>query len=179
MQEKLFELMMAAGQKQELQEVLNCNDKSEEFGLALTKEDAEMLVQCRKTSLKEQRRVEFGGGILKELIDVFCDSQFLEQDSYAETLSELQDIFYLYKNESEDNLTDDELLTAMRELFEDICFGDIAYLRETCLERFTRAIRAGYRGYEQSGAAGEYTQFSEEERWDRQMYWDTLFDQLS
>ena len=32
------------------------------------------------------------------------------QENYADTLMRLQDIFYLYKNESLDELTDDELL---------------------------------------------------------------------
>ena len=43
------------------------------------------------------------------------------------------------------------------------------YLSSTCLERFTRAVRAGYRDF----VAGEgygYGQFDEEERWDEKLY---------
>ena len=47
------------------------------------------------------------------------------QENYADTLMRLQDIFYLYKNESLDELTDDELLEYMKEKFDGICAGDL------------------------------------------------------
>ena len=52
--------------------------------------------------------------------------------NYVETLVRLQEIFYLYKNEVQDNLTDDELLHLMKEQFEFLCFGDLDYLEGTC-----------------------------------------------
>ena len=58
----------------------------------------------------------------------------------------------------------------MREQFDNVCFGSVEYLAETCLDRFARAIRAGYRGYEASQGAGEYEQFSEETRWEKELY---------
>ncbi len=179
MRERWMEMILLAGQKQELQKVLSCNEKSSKFGLTLTEQEAGMLMQSRKDALKEQRRVEFGEGILPELIETFCDSQFINQDNYAETLAQLQDIFYLYKNESDDNLTDDELITVMKELFEGICYGSADYLQETCLERFARAVRAGYRGYEESGGVSEGEKFSEEARWDRNLYLMVLYEELS
>ena len=74
----------------------------------------------------------------------FCDSQFIQSGDYADTLARLQEIFYLYKNESMDELTDRELLEIMKENFEQICYGDLEYLETTCLERFAAAVRAGY-----------------------------------
>ncbi len=50
----------------------------------------------------------------------------------------LQDIFYLYKNESLDELTDDELLEYMKEKFDGICAGDLDYLEGTELDTFAR-----------------------------------------
>lgn len=179
MRDKWMDMILLAGQKQELQKVLTCNEKTSEFGLTLTEQEAGMLMQSRRDVLKDQRRVEFGEGILTELIQAFCDSQFINQDNYAETLAQLQDIFYLYKNEAEDNLTDDELLTVMKELFEDICYGSTDYLQETCLERFARAVRAGYHAYEESGGVGDGIKFSEEERWDRNLYLMVLYEELS
>lgn len=86
----------------------------------------------------------------------------------------LQEIFYEFKNESEDNLTDDELLSFMKEQFEDVCSGDVDYLEGTCLEIFTKAIRAGYEGYKKTGGYGEYGQFDEVPRWDKEMYFEVL-----
>ncbi len=181
----MYELMMAAQQKQELERVLECNKKTEQFGLVLSQEEADRLMISRKISLGETRRVEFGEGILPRIIYAFCDSQFINQDTYADTLSELQDIFYLYKNETQDELTDDELLDFMRRQFEEICFGDLDYLRNTCLERFARSIRQGGKSQMQSrlrdeyglrDTENEYNALSEETRWDYEVYKRKLED---
>ena len=78
MQEKWYELMETVQRKQELERVLACNEKTEAFGLMLTEEDAGKLMVCRRDSLRTQMRVEFGKGILPEIIDTFCDSPYLQ-----------------------------------------------------------------------------------------------------
>ncbi|WP_343208662.1 DUF6323 family protein [Anaerolentibacter hominis] len=177
--------VMLAGQKQELERVIDCNGKTERFGLSLTPEDAAQLMEARKNSLKSCERVEFGSCILPDLITAFCDSSYLRQDNYRDTLEALQEIFYMYKNETADELTDSELLLFMRQQFDDICFGDLEYLRTTCLERFARAIRAGYQTemhkkardeYEMHPAGNEYNRFAEEAGWDYELYSQMLKD---
>lgn len=170
MHRDIFEMIVINNQKQELQQVLSCNEKTKKFGLNLTTQDAQRLMACRRDTLKIQKRLELGGGILPKLIETFCDSQYINQTEYVDILEELQEIFYLYKNESEDKLTDDELMEFMKEQFEGICYGSLEYLSETCLERFSRAIRAGYCGYINGDKKDEYDKFSEEERWDKELY---------
>lgn len=102
-----------------------------------------MLMEARKNSLKEQERIEFGEGILTKLIYSFCDSPYIYQDNYVDTMESLQDIFYLYKNESLDELTDDELIDYMKDKFEGECQGSLEHLEDTCLEKFARSIRKG------------------------------------
>ena len=150
------------------------NQYTERYGLSLTEEDAGLLVQERTNSLREQRRVEFGERILPAMIREFCDSEYVTQDNYVETLIRLQDIFYLYKNEMQDEITDEELLHFMKEQFESVCFGDMEYLEGTCLELFSRAIRAGYRGHHRTDGRGEFTKFDEVKRWDRELYLEVL-----
>ena len=129
-----------AGQNQ-VQKVMDMNQKTERFGLSLTQEDAELLVERKMECLKEQQRVEFGETILSKLIDTFCDSPYISQSDYVDTISGLQEIFYLYKNESLDVLTDDELLEFMKKAFDGKCQGSLEYLEETVLEEFARNIR--------------------------------------
>lgn len=129
-----------AGQNQ-VQKVMDMNQKTERFGLSLTQEDAKLLVERKMECLKEQQRVEFGETILSKLIDTFCDSPYISQSDYVDTISGLQEIFYLYKNESLDVLTDDELLGVMKEAFDGKCQGSLEYLEETVLEEFARNIR--------------------------------------
>lgn len=175
MEENLYELLIREKETEELRVIEACNEKTGgRFGLSLSKEQARELIAGRNASLKKYRRVEFGKGILDKLIYTFCDSQFIEQAHYAEILEELQDIFYQFKNESMDRVTDDELLEFMREQFETVCFGDLEYLRGTCLERFSRAVRGGYDGFQKSRDRDGYKQFSEEQRWDDKLYMSVL-----
>ena len=176
--EGLMEILNAATAEREKEGVVSCNQKTEKYGLLLSEKEALELISSKNESLKKEQRIEMGEGVLKRLIELFCDSGYLQQDTYAETLARLQDTFYEFKNESMDLLADDELLHFMREQFEDVCMGDMDYLEGTCLERFSRAIRAGYSGYQKSGGYGEYGQFREEQGLNRELYLMALEDLL-
>jgi len=143
MDKDFFGLMIKEQQKQELQKVLSCNQNTAQFGLKLSERDAMELLQSRKTDLKEQERIEFGEGILSKLIYAFCDSPYLFQDNYVEVMEQLQSIFYEYKNETLDELTDDELIERMKDYFDGECQGSIEFLEETCLEMLAGDIRRG------------------------------------
>ena len=117
------------------------------YGLCLTDADIQELIVRRRECLTEQQRVEFGNGILDKIIFAFCDSAYIYQDNYAETIAELQRIFYLYKNESLDEWTDDELIRIMRDAFDRECQGSLEYLEETLLDQFARNIRANTRRF--------------------------------
>lgn len=175
MEEKNW-LELLSGQTQ-IAQVLDTNQYTERFGLALTNEDAQLLVQERTNALRTEQRVEFGQGILPKIIYMFCDSAYITQANYRDTLIRLQEIFYLYKNEMLDEITDDELLEFMKEQFEGVCYGDLDYLEGTCLDIFAQAIRAGYSGYRQSQGRGEFSQFDIVTRWDRELYLQALKSQ--
>ena len=123
------------------------NEYTNQFGLSLTDQDIAELLIRRRECLSEQQRVEFGTGILDKIIFAFCDSDYLFQDNYLESISRLQKIFYLYKNESMDELTDDELISVMRNAFNGVCQGSLEYLEETFLDEFARNIRSSTRKF--------------------------------
>lgn len=174
MEDDILKLMLKKNEEKEVTALIACNDETEKYGLKLTLEEAKELVVSRNVSLRDHKRIEFSKSILEKLIYNFCDSQYIMQDNYSNTLMELQDIFYLFKNESEDKLTDEELIHFMKEQFETICTGDMDYLADTCLERFAQAIRAGYTEYIGSDGYGQYESFDEEPRWDKELYLEVL-----
>lgn len=167
-------LMELLSEQNQLVKIREANVYTEKFGLVLSEEEAKLLVQERTDSLKRQRRVEFGEGILPKIIYEFCDSRYISQNNYAETIARLHDIFMLYKNEMMDEISDDELLHFMKEQYETVCFRDLEYLESTCLEIFAQAIRAGYRGHERTDGKGEYARFDVVPRWDRDLYLQAL-----
>ena len=96
--------MILLQQQNQLSKVLETNRVTEQFGLFLTQQDAELILEEQKNVLKEQKRVEFGQGIVPQIISEFCDSDYINQDDYVDTVIRLQEIFYLYKNEMQDEM---------------------------------------------------------------------------
>jgi hypothetical protein len=128
-------------------QIEKCNSFTAKFGITLSPSDISVLIEERFESLKKYGRIELGSGIMHKIIFEFCDSPFIWQENYADTLSELQDIFYYFKNESLDEFTDDELIRYMRKSFDNECQGSLEYLRETSLEDVCRGIRYGQDAY--------------------------------
>ena len=126
------------------QEVRACNEVSERFGLRLNEEEIRELVECRAKALKETGRVEFAGGILPKLIYAFCDSPYIDKENYESILAELQDAFYYYKNESMEQITDDEIIEYMEKVFNGRAQGSTEYLLGTSLDALCRYARKGY-----------------------------------
>ena len=134
----------AAMAAQAAADIAACNDVSARFGLTLTNTQIRRLIEKRFEALRETGRVEMGEGVLKKLIFAFCDSPYIEQDTYEDTLAALQEIFYYFKNESMDALGDDELIEIMQLRFNNECEGSLGYLQETALEDICRDVRYGY-----------------------------------
>lgn len=170
----IFESMQLKKQEQEVAQLIAFNSKSSRFGLELTREEAYELVECRNQSLRSYQRAEFGKGILEALMFEFCDSQYIDGDNYLEILESLQDTFYLFRNETQDKMTDEEILHFMKEQFETVCAGDAKHLADTCLERMAKAVRSGYRGYEEKDGRNIYEEVDEEERWSPELYFQVL-----
>ena len=104
------------------------NRQSESYGLSLSQSALERLLQHRVEILSDTKRIEFGEGVLGKLIVAFCDSPYIVQGDYEETLLELQELFYLFKNECYDLVSDDELIGAMRLIYNGVAKGSVAYL---------------------------------------------------
>ena len=120
------------------QEVRECNAYSSRFGLTLNEPEIAELVACRAEALRASGRVEFGSGILPKLIRAFCDSPFLDQDNYASTLAELQELFYHFKSESRDSLSDDELIEMMVKVFHGRAKGAVDFLSGISVKALSR-----------------------------------------
>ncbi len=140
-----FELMPQMGALmtgQAIEEILGCNEYTQQYGLSLTGAEAHELIVARNTALNTTGRIEFRGGAVKKIILAFCDSPYLTQGNYCETLMELIDLFYNFKNETMDAVGDDELIEAMK-AFDGMCRGSLDLLHRE-LERLARRIRMGY-----------------------------------
>ena len=128
----------------ETQELRNSNDFSIKYGLSLSENQIQNLAEKRFAALKDTGRIEFGEGILKKLIYAFCDSPYIHQQNYEETIIDLQEAFYYFKNETDDHLTDDELIEYMKASFDGIAQGSVEFLTGSSLEELRRNARHGF-----------------------------------
>lgn len=126
-----------------LRVLARCNALSARFGLCLTQEQMQGLSNARAESLRQTGRVEFGPGVLEKLVYAFCDSPYVQQEDYADTLAALQDAFYYFKGEAMERITDDELIGYMKAVFDGAAQGSIDYLTQTSLETLSRMARTG------------------------------------
>ena len=127
----------------EIGNIKKCNEYTKQYGLVLSDNQVSSLLERRKESLKETGRIELRVGIIDKLIKEFCDSPYINQENYAETLYELIEIFYEYKNETMDLITDDELIKFMKKSFDGICQGDLEYLSGTVMYRMIENLLSG------------------------------------
>ena len=124
-------------------QIVACNDKSAEYHLFLSEKEAQMLIATKNEVLKKNNRIEFGGQIISKLILGFYDSPYITKDNYFEVLDDLIETFYYYKNETLDEISDDELIQLMRELFDKRCYGSIDLLQNRELERISHNVKFG------------------------------------
>ena len=127
----------------EIANIKKCNEYTNKYGLILSDNQISNLLEKRKETLKETGRIEFREGIIDKLIKEFCDSPYVNQENFAETLYELIEIFYEYKNETMDLITDDELLAFMKKSFDGICQGNLEYLSGTILYKMRENFLRG------------------------------------
>jgi hypothetical protein len=160
MNEPFMLLPVTSQNKQTVIAIRGCNEFTARYGLQLSEPEIQLLTENRREALERSGRIEFGGGVIQKLIMEFFDSPFLRQENYVESLMELQECFYYFKNESLEELSDDELIKLMKKYFDDVCQGSVEYLQTTMLENYCRDVRYGKTEYrDMDGYEDDYTEF--------------------
>ena len=118
----LFLMQTAAG------DLTLCEDAMARCGLSLTAEQRQQLWEDRLRVLHDTGRLELGEPLLPRLALAFCDSPWAEPETWAETLEGLQELFYHAKNRT--GLPDEELLAAMRRLYDGPARGSVERVEE-------------------------------------------------
>ena len=103
----------------------------ESWGMAISAEQAAMLVRHQRAALWDAGRVDFGGGVLKKLATAFCGSPYIQANDWTDTLAQLTELFYALKNETRDQLGDDALIAAMAARFNGGAGGSLDALAAT------------------------------------------------
>lgn len=116
--------------KEEINRIVKCNEVTNQYGLALTIEDVEELLETKQKVLQEVGRVEFHSTLLEQIIYEFCDSLFIHKYNYVESINRVLEIFYYYRDATEDYLSDEEIIQYMKMAYDGCCQGSFDYLSE-------------------------------------------------
>lgn len=141
---KLPIMIINSSTEQQVNEIIRLNEETVKYGLTLSKHEIMQIIDVRNDLLRGYGRIELGTEVINKLIKSFYNSSYIQQDMYISTLMELQEVFYYMKNETEDNLSDDEIIEILREFFEDYCKGSIELLQGREIENFARNQRIKY-----------------------------------
>lgn len=124
-------------------ELLNTNADSVENGLMLNPAQALELAQTHRRALDLCGRIEIGTDTVQKIIAAFRRSHYLWQKDYADVLNEAVEAFYELKNESEDNISDDDLIVLLAGAFERYKGTLSPFLQSRELDHLLRALRYG------------------------------------
>ena len=125
-------------QKKQADALLERN--GETSGLRLTPQQALALAQTQTETLRKTGRIELGDGIAPKLAAAFCDSPYVTKENYEETLHELIELFYGFKNETYDVVGDDALIGYMKRAFDGECRGSLELLSGSVLPALARKL---------------------------------------
>ncbi len=112
-----------------IRQLIDTNDYSSKYGLTLTPEQAQMLIETRNNSLRDNSRIEIGLGAVEKIINNFSESPYIDNNNYAETINDLLELFYYYKTETHDRISDVKLIELMRNKFDNEYKGSIELMQ--------------------------------------------------
>jgi len=135
--------------KEQVNKVLECNNRTLNFGLALTQKQVEQILETRDQALQTNQRIEFQSTIIEDIIEEFMDSQFITKYNYAEIIEGLIEIFYYYKDATEEyNLSDEEIIHYLKVAYDGVCQGSLDSLYEEQLSKLIDSISQNLDIYE-------------------------------
>lgn len=141
-----FNSVQLSPESKTVRDIVALNDKTKEYGLVLTPNDVKTMITSRNKVLHDYARVELSTEVLKELIELYAASPYMDQNHYVETLNDLQEIFYYLRNETEDKINDVKLINQMMDYFNGSCAGSVELLRskmEQLAENFRSDLISG------------------------------------
>ena len=136
-----FSLMKFNEDKKFIDNLMDLNAKAGNYGLTVTENAAREIAGYRQAALIENERVELNSGAITRLTSAFLQTRYLTQEDFAATMGEIINIFYYIKTETENSVSDDDLINEMLTVFTETCFGSIEVMQSKGLEKILRKYK--------------------------------------
>lgn len=126
----MFNIININNKKQELDNILGCNNITNKNNLNLTYNEALKLIENKNKLLKNLGKIEINISTTQNIIYKFYDSMYIDKENYFEMISSLIEIFYFYQFELSSFLCDDEILNYIYWEFNNSCKGSLSLLKD-------------------------------------------------
>lgn len=128
--------------------ILSLNEVTGKYGLVLSEKDARELSDTRNKAVSENERIEIGFGAVPAIVEKFCRSRYVNNENFTYILNEVTYLFYYIKTETDDGISDSELIDELFKRFELQCRGSIDVLENREVGRIIRKINSGDKYFE-------------------------------
>ena len=139
-----FSLIKINGDRQFIQNLVDLNAKANNYGIVITETIAREIAAYRSEALIENERFETNSNAISRLTSAFLETRYINQEDFASTIGEIISLFYLIKNETENTISDDDLISKMLDTFQNNpCYGSIENMQSKGLEKILREYKFG------------------------------------
>ena len=136
-----FSLIKINQDKKFIEQLVDLNAKANNYGLVITESVAGEIAIFRSKALAENERVELKSDAAARLTSAFLESRYINQEDFSETMGEIINLFYYIKNEIDNRLSDDDLISEMLKVFVETCFGSLEIMQSKGLEKILREYK--------------------------------------
>lgn len=117
MENNILNFIMNELQEFPSKKLMKLNEESINYGLTLTEEDVRQITRNTKEMLKKTGRIETCTDSLEKIIAFLYSSPYTQKDYYVEVISDMEEIFYFFKNQVLDLLSDDEIIEILEKAY--------------------------------------------------------------
>ena len=112
MENKILRFTMRDLTEKSSKKLIKLNDESINYGLVLSENDVNNIMKHTNETLTKIGRIETSTSSLEKIIEIVYSSPYTDKENYVENINDMQEIFYYFKSEVLDLISDDEVIEA-------------------------------------------------------------------
>lgn len=98
--------------------IMKLNEKSIDYGLVLMEENICEIFKNTREILKKAGRIETSTDLLEKIITFLYSSPYTQKYDYVQVISDMEEIFYYFKNQVLDLISDDEIIEILSDIYD-------------------------------------------------------------
>ena len=119
MENKILRFTMRDLTEKSSKKLIKLNNESINYGLVLSEKDVKNIMKHTNETLTKIGRIETSTSSLEKIIEIVYSSPYTDKENYVENINDMQEIFYYFKSEVLDLISDDEVIEILEKTYED------------------------------------------------------------